>query len=316
MKRYSENVDLSLLVVFMIASLTSVAEAAEDDSKPAVSETELKYFDITALKYSEEPDLGIPEEYKVPVEAAFELAKMFREGRQDFDTGGEFTDDYIIAYNLANGYYEYGFFYVDPIQGKLDLEYITSHTYYLAEPGEVKITSESPESGTFAWVQSSERAIEYAMLVSDATYRGYKKRAIKRVHFVPADKRGRFAVRPNNKGGFPDPIGFLRHTMDKTAEEILGPGEVTEITLSSNPGTAHMVIIYEIDGEFIYFERSARYNYYLLGGFKSPDFRSTDFYQNRIKSHAEDLDVENNIKEWNEFLKAISFEDKDDNNSY
>lgn len=198
---------------------------------------------------------------------------------------------------------------MDPIQGELDLEYITSHTYYLAEPGEVKITSESPESGTFAWVQSSERAIEYAMLVSDATYRGYKKRAIKRVHFVPADKRGRFAVRPNNKGGFPDPIAFLRHTMDKTAEEILGSGEVTEITLSSNPGTAHMVVIYQIDGEFIYFERSAGYNYYLLGDFKSPDFRSTDFYQDRIKCNAGGFDAENNIKEWNEFIDEIPFGD-------
>jgi hypothetical protein len=316
MKRYSENVDLSLLVVFMIASLTSVAEAAEDDSKPAVSETELKYFDITALKYSEEPDLGIPEEYKVPVEAAFALAKMFREGRQDFDTGGEFTDDYIIAYDLANGYYEYGFFYVDPIQGDLDLEYITSHTYYLAEPGEVKITSESPESGTFAWVQSGERAIEYATLASDATYRGFKKRAIKRVYFVPADKRGRFKVRFNCKDGFPDPIGFLRHTMDKIAEEVLGPGEITEITLSSNPDTAHMVVAYQIDEEYIYFEWYCGYNYYLLGDFKSPDFRSTDFYQNRIKSHAEDLDVENNIKEWDEFIEGIYPADKDNNHSY
>ena len=27
------------------------------------------------MKYAEEPDLGIPEEYQIPVEAAFELAK-------------------------------------------------------------------------------------------------------------------------------------------------------------------------------------------------------------------------------------------------
>lgn len=73
-KRYSGNVALFLLLLFTTASLTSQADDGEIKSEPIVSETKLRYFDITTLKYAEDPDLGIPDEYKIPVEAAFELA--------------------------------------------------------------------------------------------------------------------------------------------------------------------------------------------------------------------------------------------------
>ena len=305
-KGYTKNTALSLLLVLAITSLVSRARAVEDDNKTVAPETELRYFDITTLKYGEEPDIGIPEEYKVPVEAAFELAEMFREGRQDFDTGGEFTRDYIIAYDLANGYYEYGFFYVDPLQGELDLEYISNQTYELAGLGETKVKKESSESGTFLWNCSEGNESEFEALASDVTFRGYTKSAIKRVYFVPADKRGRFKVRLNHKDGFPDPIGFLRYALDETTAEVLGPGEVTEITFSSNPDAVHMVVIYEIDAEYIYFEWYCGYNYYLLGDFRSTGFRSTDFYQQRIKCNAVDLDVKSNVREWDEFMDGIS----------
>lgn len=303
------NVVIPLVMVLAVTPFVSRAETVEGEGEPPISETELRHFDVTTLKYGEEPDLGVPEEYQVPVEAALELAKMFRVGRQDFDTGGEFTGDYIITYNLANGYYEYGFFYVDPLEGGIDLEYISRQAYELAELGEAKVKEVSAETGTFVWHCTNENAIEYATLAPDATYRGYKKGAVKRVHFVSADKRGSFRVRQNNKRGIPDPVGFFRYTLDKTAVEVLSPGEVTEVTLVSNPGTGHAVVIYEVNGEYIYLARFTGYNYYLLGDFRSPDFKSTDFYQQLIKGFAGDLDVENNIEKWDEFIDGISWGD-------
>jgi len=295
-----------LLMVLAITPSASLAEVVEGEGEPMSSETELRYFDVTTLKYGEEPDLGIPEEYKVPVEAAFELAKMFRVGRQDFDTGGEFTRDYIIAYDLANGYYEYGFLYVDPLEGGIDLEYISKQAYELAELGKAEVKEVSSETGTFAWLCSEGKQREFETLGSDATYKGYTKGAVKRVHFVPADKRGEFAVHQNTKRGIPDPIGFLRYALDETAAEVLGPGEVTEVTLSSNPGTGHMVVIYEINEKYIYFERYAGYNYYILGDFRSAGFASTDFYRHRLKGFVDDTDIDSNVNRWNGFIKGLS----------
>jgi hypothetical protein len=264
----------------------------------------LRYFDVTTLKYAEEPDLDIPEEYQVPVEAAFELAKAYTgEGRQDIDTGSEFTSDYIIAYNLANGYYEYGFFYVDRSEGGIDLEYISRQTRKLAELGETKIEEFSGETGTFLWFCSEGKQSEFEALASDSTYKGYTKGGIKFIHFVSADKRGKFAVRRNNKGDIPGAIGFLRYTLDKIAAEVLGLGEITEVTLVSNPGTGHAVVIYEIDGEYIYLGWfTSSYQYYVLGDFKSPDFKSTGFYQEHIKGFAFDLDTDINIGNWDNFI--------------
>ncbi len=135
MKRYARIIAATSLLT--ITPLVTLSLAVEDDSRPMASETELRYFDVTTLKYGEEPDLGIPEEYQVPVEAAFELAEVFREGRQDFDTGGEFTGDYVIAYDFSYDYYEYGFILVDAEQGELDLEYVVNNKYELTK-GDIK----------------------------------------------------------------------------------------------------------------------------------------------------------------------------------
>jgi hypothetical protein len=304
MKRHSENVALSLLVVFVIASSVSVTEAAEDDSEPAVSETELRYFDVTTLKYGEEPDLGIPDEYRVPVEVAFGLAKIYRDNYPAPDIIGEFTGDYSLAYDFQYGYYEYAFFMADPSELPYNLKSITSNLYELAKKGEVDLIGDD-KTGTVWLLTSDEADAELAGIFRDPVKLGYNQRKAKCLLFVPADKRGKFRVHRDSKDGLPFAIDFTRYQLDCAIRQIIGDEPINRMVFSSNPSSITGVILADVGSKKIFFTFFEGIRYYV-----GDVFFSSHFYEKSILGNKKEYNIEGEVYLWNEFIEGISCGDK------
>lgn len=304
MKRHAEIITaISLLT---ITPLASRAGAVEIESKPVTSETELRYFDVTTLKYGEEPDLGIPEEYRVPVEMAFELAKVYRDNRPEPEIEGEFTGDYVIAYDFSYDYYEYGFILVDAEQGELDLEYVANNMYGLGKMGIAKVSPEDIDSGWINWTCDPDVREGLRSLANDESYTGYSKGSIKPLYFVSADKRGEFRVHTDSRRGLPTAIGSsMRYAFDEAAKSLLGGNGITRVVFSSRPSSIVGVVAIESDGERLFIERWKGFNYYI----NEEAFKASKIYKKVIKGNLEPLDESENVQLWNDFEVALEKED-------
>jgi hypothetical protein len=299
MKRYFGII--IVITLFTITFSITPSLGVENGSESIVPETELRYFDVTTLKYGEEPDLGIPEEYKVPVKVAFELAKIYRDNQTEPETEGEFTGDYVIAYDFSYDYYEYGFVLVDAEQGGLDLEYVANNMYELGKIGTVKVSPEDIDSGWINWTGDPAAYEEYSNLATDESYTGYRKGSVKPLYFVSADKRGEFRVHTDSKRGLPIVIGSsMRYVFDEAAKSLLGNG-ITNVVFSSRPSSIVGVIAIESNGERLFIEHWKGYNYYV----NEEAFKAPKIYEKVIKDNLEPLDETENIRLWNDFEAAF-----------
>jgi hypothetical protein len=290
MKRHAAIIGVISLLTSPL--LVTVTTAVESDTAAFALETELRYFDVTTLKYAEEPDLGIPEEYRVPVEVAFELAKIYRDNQPELEIEGEFIGDYVVAYDFSYDYYEYGFVLVDAEQGELDLEYIANYMYESGKMGTAKVSPEDSDSGCISWTVAP---------AVDKSSMGYRKGSVKPLYFVSADKRGEFRVHTDSRRGLPIVIGTsTRYVFDEAAKSLLGNG-ITNVVFSSRPSSIVGIIAIESDGERLFIELWKGYNYYVT----EEAFKTSKIYKKVIKDNLEPLDETEDIRLWNDFEAAL-----------
>jgi hypothetical protein len=245
------------------------------------------------LKYADEPDLGIPEEYRVPIEVAFELAKIYRDNQPEPEIEGEFTGDYVVAYDFSYDYYEYGFVLVDAEQGELDLEYIANYMYELGKMGTANVSPEDSDSRCISWTVAP---------AVDKSSMGYRMGSVKPLYFVSADKRGEFRVHTDSRRGLPIVIGSsMRYVFDETAKSLLGGNGITRVVFSSRPSSIVGVIAIESDGGRLFIERWKRSNYYI----NEEAFKASKIYKKVIKGNLEPLDESENIRLWNDFEATL-----------